>query len=418
MRSFLLNSKDIKKDSFIWNMIGSMLTAFQSVIMLAILTRVLSLYDAGVFTIAYASANLFLNIGKYGMRNYQVSDVKKQATFQDYLISRILTTFLMILVSVVYVVYASASNDYSFTKSLTIIWMCIFKVVDSIEDIFLGMYQQENRLDIGSKVLTVRMFLTILVFGSGLFITKDLLLSLIITTVFTILCCIYLIAITIGHFDIPKSKINKKNIAILLSKCFPLFLGAFLAFYIGNAPKYAIDSQLNDNLQACYGFIAMPVFVIGLLNNFIFNPIIVKMSRQWNEKDFNGFFKNFKRQLLIVLGITIICEAGAFVCGIPILSILYNTDLSAYKNELLLLLLGGGFLALSGLLVTVTTIIRCQKHLAYGYIIVSVLAFFTSPIAVKHYEIMGAALIYTVLMLLLCIIFAGIFRVASRKRML
>ena len=78
MRSFLLNSKDIKKDSFIWNMIGSMLTAFQSVIMLAILTRVLSLYDAGVFTIAYASANLFLNIGKYGMRNYQVSDVKKQ----------------------------------------------------------------------------------------------------------------------------------------------------------------------------------------------------------------------------------------------------------------------------------------------------------------------------------------------------
>ena len=34
--------------------------AFQYVIMIMIITRVLDLYDAGVFTLAYASANLFL----------------------------------------------------------------------------------------------------------------------------------------------------------------------------------------------------------------------------------------------------------------------------------------------------------------------------------------------------------------------
>lgn len=59
----------------------------------------------------------------------------------------------------------------------------------------------------------------------------------------------------------------------------------FLSFYIGNAPKYAIDSILNDGLQACCGFIAMPVFVIGLLNNFIFNPMISRMSFMWSEKE-------------------------------------------------------------------------------------------------------------------------------------
>ena len=65
LRYFLLNSKDTVRASYIWNMIGSMIMAFQSVIMLIIITRILSLYEAGVFTLAYASANLFLNIGKY-----------------------------------------------------------------------------------------------------------------------------------------------------------------------------------------------------------------------------------------------------------------------------------------------------------------------------------------------------------------
>lgn len=416
MQRFLLNSNNIDRDSFIWNMAGSMLMAFQSVIMLMILTRTVSLYDAGVFTIAFASANLFLNIGKYGMRNYQVSDVNRQATFQEYLFSRILTTIIMIVVSIVYVTVVASKNDYSTTKSLTIIWMCLFKVVDSIEDIYLGMYQQENRLDVAGKILTIRMFITIVLFAVCLIFTHDLLLSLIISTIITSLCLWYLLAISYKSFSIEKSKIKFANVRVLLAKCFPLFLGSFLAFYIGNAPKYAIDSQLSDELQACYGFIAMPVFVIGLLNGFIFNPMIAKMSLQWNDKEYKGFFKTFRLQLLLILAITVTCEIGAFLLGIPVLSLLYNTDLTAYKNELLILLLGGGFLALSGLLVTVITIIRFQNSLAIGYIIVSVLAYFLCPVVVEKYQIMGASVLYTILMLLLCILFGIVFIVGIKSQ--
>ncbi|MDD6328382.1 MAG: lipopolysaccharide biosynthesis protein [Lachnospiraceae bacterium] len=416
MKNFLLNSKDIQKNSFIWNMIGSMLMAFQSVIMLTILTRFLSLYDAGVFTIAYASANLFLNIGKYGMRNYQVSDVNRQSSFSDYLVSRIFTTFVMIIVSIVYVEIVSNTNDYSSTKSFTIFWMCLFKVVDSIEDVYLGMYQQENRLDVAGKILTIRMVITIALFGICLVVTGNLLNSLIISTIATSACLLYLIVITISNFPSAKWNLNFKSVLSLLSKSFPLFLGAFLAFYIGNAPKYAIDSQLSDELQACYGFIAMPVFVIGLLNSFIFNPMIAKMSLQWKEQDRASFFKSFKLQLVLITAITFICEVGAFLLGIPVLSLLYNTDLSAYKNELLVLLLGGGFLALSGLLVTVITIIRFQKSLALGYIFVSVMAYFLCPVFVKKYQLMGASALYTILMVILCLIFAFIFWIGCSSK--
>ena len=75
-----------------------MLNAFQSVVMLMVLTRACDLETAGVFTIAYASANLFLNIGNYGMRNYQASDVEPKYSFSTYALSRAITDMAMLTV--------------------------------------------------------------------------------------------------------------------------------------------------------------------------------------------------------------------------------------------------------------------------------------------------------------------------------
>ena len=83
IKRFLLDDGKIEKDSYLWNMIGSVLMAFQSVFMLMILTRTVGLEEAGIFTIANANANLFLTIGKYGMRNFQVSDLKDQFLFSE-----------------------------------------------------------------------------------------------------------------------------------------------------------------------------------------------------------------------------------------------------------------------------------------------------------------------------------------------
>lgn len=416
VKKFLLDNRNIERDSLLWNMFGSMLVAFQSVIMLMILTRVLGLVDAGIFTIAFANANLFMNIGKYGMRNFQVSDVKKQFSFSEYKMSRVISVIAMIIVSVLYTWYVAMANSYTIEKAQIIIWMCLFKVVDAVEDIYHGYYQQKNRLDIASKCLTLRMFITILVFGIGLVVLKNQLITLIFSTLVTTILFILFTKWTISNFKKPLEKANMKNVYTLLKLCFPLFAGSFLAFYIGNAPKYAIDANLSDTLQACYGFIAMPVFVIGLLNSFIFNPMLYKMTLLWNE----GKTKKFVIQTIIQSGlvavITLICIGGAYLLGIPVLSWLYNTDLAPYKTELLILLLGGGFLGLSGLLNAFITIIRYQKKIMWGYAFIAVLAFLFSNSIVEEYEMIGAAVLYTALMGGLCIIFIVLFVIGILKK--
>ena len=120
--------------------------------------------------------------------------------------------------------------------------------------------------------------------------------------------------------------------------------------------------------------------------------------------------------MLIVLVITIICVIGAYLLGVPVLSVLYNTDLAPYKIELLILLLGGGFLGLSGVFNAVITIIRYQKALLIGYGIVAILALFLSNFVVQQYEMMGAAILYLSLMVLLCICFAVILFVGIKQK--
>lgn len=79
-------------------------------------------------------------------------------------------------------------------------------------------------------------------------------------------------------------KTDLKRIGLLFKITFPLFGISFLSFYVNSAPKYAIDACLTDEIQACYGFVAMPVFVIGLINNFIYQPVLVPMAVEWEKE--------------------------------------------------------------------------------------------------------------------------------------
>ena len=218
IKKFILNDKNVIKESYIWNTIASMLMAFQSVIMLMILTRVMSLEDAGIFTIAYANANLFLTVGKYGMRNFQVSDVQGQFVFQEYRTSRVITVAAMLAVSSGYVLYSSFCNTYSMEKTQIFIWMCLFKAIDAMEDVYHGCYQQHNRLDLAARSLAIRLILTILVFGISLVVSHNLLFSLIFATCVTLGLFYIFTKWTCEVFLIKKKRIVWNHHLILLIK--------------------------------------------------------------------------------------------------------------------------------------------------------------------------------------------------------
>lgn len=416
LKGIFLNTKDIEKSSYAWNSVSGLMFAMQSAVMLMAITRTNGLEDAGIFSIAYAIASLMSFIGEYGVRKYQVSDIKEKISFTDYHSHRVITCTAMLVTFVVYVGAGYLSGRYSRIKFWVIIFVCLIKLVEAYADVFYVRYQQSGRLDVAAKTNTFRIGISMIVCMISLAVTHDLLLSSIIWFAAAVITLCMSSIVVASEFGGIHFRINKESLVTLTRECFPLFLGSFLLLYVGNAPKYAIDAVLDDTAQACYNFIFMPVFVIGLLANFVFNPILVKLAHKWDRREMKVFTHIIVRQLGVIAAITMLAIAVALTIGCPVLGILYNADLHEYRICLTILMVGGGMLALVNFFTVVVTVVRGQNHLIIGYISVAVVAKLLSHYFVSTYGIIGATVLYTGLMTLLSLVFAAVLIICVKRR--
>ena len=440
--------------NYIWNAIGGMLNAGQSVLVLIIVTRVCGLEAAGLYSIAFATGNLFMYLGNYGVRNYQVSDVDEKFPFRSYILHRLLTVALMLLVAAVYCTYSLLRGAYSPAKTMTVAAMCLLKAIDCLEEVLEGRLHQRGRLDLAGKMMTVRLLISIGGMLAVLVATGNLLTATNAAIILAAAAVILMAAACrktllplqpapelvadVGNAGAAPGAAAKnrgaatspaaasaavsaarrgalRDAAVLMRVCFPVCAANFLSFYLINAPKYAIDAAMSETAQAQYNFIAMPVFVIQLLGMFVYQPVLVRMTLSWNRADKKGFLRDFLRITAGLLIIAALCLGGAYVLGIPVLSALYATDLSALKPELLLILAGGVFLAMNSFYSAVLTLMREQNRIPFMYLAGAVLSLILTPHFVEISGIMGAVISFVLIMAIVCALLSAQFALAYKK---
>lgn len=404
----LEKSTNIERDSYIWNFVYSTLSACQSAFILMVVTRTNGLYDAGIFSLAYAVAGLMVLIGQYGVRKYQSSDIEEAYDFAEYFYLRILTCIVMMVTSALYCVWCHVFDNYSMYKALIIFLLCGLKCIQAIVDVLHGRLQQKDRLDIAGKASSIRSIFETTICIVVLIVTRNLTIAIAASIVASIISTL-LTSLNVVR-DYCKLKIDVSNIKImrikmLLIKCFPLFISTFLSMYISNVPKYAIDEYLSEQIQAYYNILFMPAFAIGLLSNFIFNPILTSYAKLWNERKIKKLKSLISKQICVIVAIMLVGILIAFTIGIPLLSLLFGINMEGYEIQLSIVIIGGGMLAYTTFFSTVITIIRCQHILLFGYIAVSILAKLLSGFFVVNYNITGAVMLYTLLMAALAVFF-------------
>lgn len=389
-----------------------MLSAAQCPLILIVLNRTNGIEDAGVFSIAFAVASLMLYVGLYGLRRFQASDINEKFAFQEYNGVRFMTCTVMILSSLCYCFYGYLFNDYSTNKVIIVFLVCLLKLVQAYTDVIHGNMQQKGRLDVATKCSAIRYMFEILSLTVSLIITKNLLLSLLVSVIVSFVFT-FLTSINCGRkycsTFIPSFK--KDAVVSLLVEGFPLFLSLFLNMYISNAPKYAIDAYLNEEIQGIYNMIFMPAFMVMLLSNFIFNPIIKSYAELWLSGSLERLQElrhEMTKQLFFVGGLTVLGFVVAATIGIPVLSMVFHIDLAPYKPELCIVMIGGGALGFATLFSTVITVIRAQKSMLLCYGIAAVAAYILSGFLVKSEGIRGATIMYAVIMTILAVLLGAI----------
>lgn len=387
---------------FIWNTAGIMCNAGTAFLLLIFVTRICGDVNAGIFALGFSNAQLMLSIGRFGMRAYQATDVKGKVRFSTYLLSRIITCFFMLLVSILYIVY----SGYTFYKAAVVFSVCIIKMADALEDVFHGLFQQNGRIDLAGQLLTARNVITMVSFIVILITTRDLLITCILTGIISIAACIVMNLPMTRHLAIERFTLNKQELIKLFISCFPLFIGSFLSLYIYNVPKYTIDRYLTEEYQTYYNILFMPTFAINLISEFIFKPLLTDIAIWWNQENIKKFISYIIRLFAGIALLTVFVLGFGYFFGNTLLSFVYGVDLMQYRQELVLLLIGGGFGAGVYLLFNVLTAMRLQVSLLVGYTASALFITVICPVLVKNSNLMGASITCLLSTILLFIIFS------------
>lgn len=412
-RIYESNNKTYFKN-VIWNFVASGINGVESILILAIASRYTTLEKVGVLTISFTVANLLMNIGKFGVRGYQVTDISQEFSFIDYVKSRIITIFFMFWVLVLYAIYAMFILGYNVYKIRIVIFVTLIYSTEVIEDVILSEFQRRGKLFIGSIMFSIRWGITLFVWGTSIIIYKDIFRA---TTVAMIFAYIVLVMFL---FSIKKSNIfsvdkKKKGGVLVLKKCYSLCIIAFLSIYLPNIVKYSIDRCLSDKDQALYGFITMPIFFVDLVAMIIFQPIISDMSMRLYEKEYISFYRKYYNMIGVVGAVSVIGIIIGSAIGVRCLSLLYSVDLMSYKNDFVVVMIGSAGLAYIGLFAAILTMLRKQKIVMYLYLVVSLIVTSISDKIVAN-GITEGIILNTGVLTLVAIILAVICQIELKAR--
>lgn len=416
--SFLTNSKNIGRSAVLWNALAATMNSFQTMVLLMLVTRFGTMEDSSIFVIAYAIGNLMLNVGKFGVRQFQVTDVEPKYSFKTYLKSRNFSCVLMLVLTLCYIGYNLAFSKYTLVKALIVFVICFFKAIEAYEDVYGGLFQQKGRLDVASKILGVR--LCVFVFGCGaLFVaTKNLLLTVVVNTVVSLIISVVLNKIALKDLDVYDNTQNNNTTKQLTVECLPLCVCMCLNMYVANAPKYAVDTVVSDEVQTCFNIVFMPVFIIALLANFIFQPCLKNLGDVWNQRKIGKFVKRIGVLSVAVVAVCFVATVVGALIGTQVLGFIYKVDIADYKMMLVVFMLCGGIIALQNLLIMALTVVRYQKYMIYGYVAAAVLLLALCKFVLVQKGLLILTIVFAAVMLLLllyCVILLAVAVIKAKR---
>lgn len=385
------------KAVYLYNMLGSLCNAAFYMVLLMVVNHVSGEYQGGVFAIGYAIATQMWSIGSFETGTYQATDAKEDFQFGHYLALKIVLCVLMMAAGIG-VTLVRGGTAY---EQAVILLLCMFKAVDAFSGVFYSQLQKYGRLDISGKSLSIRIFLSMLVFSLALLLKQNLIVALTMACLAEVVwIASYEIRLVAPIYGMCPS-FEWKRLWILACECLPLFIGSFLLIFLTNLPKYTLDAYFDVSIQAAFSALFMPAAVINLLSLFVFRPSLTRMSLLWREGKAVEFKRQMQRFLGVIAGLTVLAMVFAWMAGTQVLSLIYNVELKPYRMALTLIMLGGGFSAASTLLNYMLTILRKQRFVLVGNVVSVSVSLALCSVIVKQGGITGAALLYAISMLML-----------------
>ena len=310
-----------------WNSFGSLVYLGCNWLTTVLVVIIYPTYEAsGCLASAMAVGNVVATIVLFKVRAFQVSDIEKQFRTSDYVFLRIVCSIAGVAFGFFYALISVSSS--AFAAALT---YSLFKVLDSFVDVFHGVDQCHNRLDIAGISQAIRGVLVLVCFTSISLFTQDLILA-IAGMAFSTLAVVVL-------FDLPATKkleairleADPKAVAYLVLACGPGFVSSIFATMVVSLSRQLFGLSFGDDQLGIYAAIATPAVIVQAMASYIYAPLLGPIATAF-------FQRNFKKVKLIITkffsalaAITLTVSALFLLIADPLFNLLFGKEIAEYS---------------------------------------------------------------------------------------
>lgn len=319
-----MNSNVIRKN-FLWNAFGNLIYLGLQWVITVLVTRWLGFDNAGIFSLAMSVSAIFQAVSLFGIRNFQVSDMKGCYADNSYILLRAYTCLLALLLCILFAV----GSGYSLSVSSAVCGMMIFRTGECFADVFHGIDQKKERLDIAGKSFAIRGIVTILSFSVAVFMTHSVQWGIWAMALASVVITCF--------FDYPQAKKLadwekfSNNEALKLAKItLPLCIYQFLNSGILSLPRYILEKQCDETALGIYASVYAPVVLLQAVSGYLFAPFVTSFTQSWQNNDKKQFFRLFGRICIAIAIMTVVAMLCAQV-GEPVLILLFGEKIQEYS---------------------------------------------------------------------------------------
>lgn len=401
----------------IWNLVGNVVYFVSQWLMTVLVVRISGDYkEAGILSVAMSISAIFSVVSNFSVRYYQVSDIDGKYTDGEYVTFRYITCALSMLFLVIYL----AIVQYEMYTMLAVICFMLLKIVESLVDVFQGIFQKQWRLDIACKSMIIRGVVNISVFTVTEIISENLVITLLITSLLSLICAFIFDFIPCSKANQIKVKFKNRALLKLAGSCFPLFLHSILIILLPNIPKLFAKEICGEELLGFYSSVATPAVVVQLVSTNIFSSALPLMAEQYNSRNPKLYSTIFKIQgIILALGLCAIVGFSLF--GNFALRLIFGEEILIYTYLLIPTVIVSILTAVSYFLTSLFTVIHKNVTMVIAESICVVFTLAVSQLLITKFSLEGInlILIYAYLIFIFVgypIIFINIFKKMRGER--
>lgn len=378
--------KQINKNIF-WNAVGNTVYNGSQWLITVIVTRKSGLEDAGILALAMSLSLTFRTIAYFGIRNFQVSDTKNKYSNDDYTKFRIITCIASFLLCMLF----SIANGYGKVQLYAIFWYMLFRVSEAFSDLFQGVIQKNERLDIAGLCLSVKAVTATIAFVIGFYFANSLNAGLCFMSIIAFVETFIFELPSAKYISGEKIKIRLNNYRSLAYETIPIFIYMLETSVIFNMPKYFISLFFDDTTLGAYSNIFSMALIIQAVFQYIYVPFITEFSKLDNSKNILELKRLEIKIISVFIFLSSLFSITAYKEGVSILTIIFGHEIAEYQN----ILMSTIFSICTYSLMTFAAVIKIIKRDFKSLIISHTLGAFTGIVStvffINIYGIVGAS---------------------------